>query len=445
MWCRPLKKRDYTQQFRTTNVPGHFRQKEANYMRVLKQGLPIVLAFCLLLCGCQTPSAPTSATTVPVLPQTRTWSYLTALDVNFADLFVTKVTVNYEKSAFTATYTLDGQMFQNTYDYQGRLLRQRIEGEDGFWSEENRAYQGQLETPLSVTYVQENFTSTVTRTFDGRGNVLTKHYTSSDGSWNTTTNTYSKDGKLLTEKHISSGGSDTLLTNTYDDNGNLIAEVTMKKGEKTRDVRHTYDAKGRLIQDYVWRRELDKDYIYISTTDFTLDENGNILTQHQQDKDGYWSKVESTYTAGGKLLTETHTDRDGNTSQTSHTYDANGLLLATDERYNSDHTRYAYEYDAAGRQRKRTVIDSAGKTVELTQFVYTGTDLTERITTCSDGTTEKEVRTYDEYGNLLTHTAYYNDTVSSACTYTYGHADLSPAAAKQLENLMHTVFVEFLP
>jgi hypothetical protein len=55
------------------------------------------------------------------------------------------------------------------------------------------------------------------------------------------------------------------------------------------------------------------------------------------------------------------------------------------------------------------------------------------------------VRTYDGAGNLLTYTAYYNDTVSSQCAYTYGSTLIDWDHKAPLESLMDQTFVEFLP
>jgi hypothetical protein len=419
-------------------------------MSRIKIVLPFILILCLLLCGCETTPAPSATTTIPTTvpvttPPHVTGYYFTSIDVNFGGYFVTTVTVHYEKDAFTQTYTSDGTTYQNTYDYHGRLLRRRMDGE-AFWSEEVITYTSLSDKPLTETYSREGFSSTVTRTFDEKGNALTVHYEATDGSWNTYTYTYNEKGNMLTEKYISSGGSDTLLTNTYDNNGNLISAITLNKGEKTREVTHKYDEKGRLIQDYVWRWEKSKDLITASTTDFTYDSYGNIATQYQVDLNGYWSKTESTYTSDGKLLTDKRQDSDGNTFERNNTYDEKGNLIVTVEGHNGENYRYEYEYSSAGQPLKRTVIDPAGNTTETTQSVYdrNGNRL-EQLTTYADGSTEKDVRTYDGAGNLLTYTAYYNDTVSSQCAYTYGSTLIDWDHKAPLESLMAQTFVEFLP
>ena len=410
------------------------------------------LVLCLLLCGCETAPAPTvttvpSSSTVsvsPTTPQLCKAYYFTSLEVNFGGYFVTTVTVTYDDDSLTQTYTSDGTTYQNTYDYHGRLLRQRMDSES-FWSEETRTYQGAWTTPLTVTYTREGFTSTVERTFDENGHVLTKHYSDSDDSWNTTVNTYDENGNQLTEKYTSSGGSDTLLTNTYDENGQLIHAVTLNRGVKTREVTHKYDEKGRVIQDYVWRYEPSSDFTSASTTDFTYDENGNTLTQYQHDLSGYWSKTESTYTADNKLLTERFKDSDGYITAKENVYDENGFLIAGTETYGGSTYTYAYENHTGGRWLRKTVTNPDGQ-VETTTRSFSGAGLLEQTVTYADGTTEREVRTYDHAGNLLTYTAYYNDTVSSTCSYTYALADqLQPQEQTRLLQLMQTVFVEFMP
>lgn len=402
----------------------------------------------LMLAGCQQISPPdtTPVTTAPptTYPSQIFAGYLTELSVNFGGYFVTTVAVTYDEQSLTQTYTVDGTTYQNTYDFSGRLLRQRIDG-NGFWSEEVITYSKGVHAPNTEVYSREGFSRTIFRTFDPQGNTLTTHTEATDGSWNTYTYTYDEEGKALTEKYVSSGGSDTLSTNTYDEQGRLVHEVTLNKGEKTREVTHKYDEKGRIIQDYVWRWEKAKDLITASTTDFTYDAYGNLATQHQVDLDGYWNKIESTYTPDGKLLTDNHINSYGDTYAVTHTYDEKGNLTLTEEGYNGVFYRYAYEYDAAGRVLTRTVTDPEGNTTETVRYTYDAFGNTlEVLTAYADGSSEKDVRTYDQYGNLLTYCLYYNENLSS-CTYTYGTALIAPQQQSYLRALMEQAFVEFLP
>lgn len=414
----------------------------------MKKIIPVLALLCLILTGCEIGSAPTARPTqpLPTRPQKVTAGYCTGAKVDMGGFFVTEVTAKYEDGAITLTHTVDDQTFQNTYDHQGRLTRQVIDGADGYHSEETRLYSTASDKPFTVTYIRGSFRSQVQRSFDDNGNVLTEKYTASDNSWNTTENTYDENGRLLTEKYKSSGGSDTLLTNTYDEKGNLVSAVTLNKGKKTREVRHTYDGKGRVIQDYVWRLDLGDNTVTASTTDLTYDDNDNILTQYQVDLDGYWNKIESTYTADGKLLTDKHSDSDGNTYAVAHTYDEKGNLATTVEGYNGEDYRYEFEYDADGHQTKRTVIDPAGNTTGTTRWVYDGAGrLLEENYAGASGDTERKVYSYDDAGNLLTCTAYYGDEVSSTYSYTYSYTELTAEQAQQLKTLMQTIFVEFLP
>ena len=412
---------------------------------MMKRIIPILALLCLVLTGCEIGSAPTARPTqpLPTRPQKVTAGYCTGAKVDMGGFFVTEVTAKYEDGAITLTHTVDDQTFQNTYDHQGRLTRQVIDGADGYHSEETRLYSTASDKPFTVTYIRGSFRSQVQRSFDDNGNVLTEKYTASDNSWNTTENTYDENGRLLTEKYKSSGGSDTLLTNTYDEKGNLVSAVTLNKGKKTREVRHTYDGKGRVIQDYVWRLDLGDNTVTASTTDLTYDDNDNILTQYQVDLDGYWSKLESTYTADGKLLTENRSEASGYTSSTQNTFDEKGRLVSCVDVFDGNRYTSAFEYTA--NQTKITVTDPEGRVETTLRTVNAAGDLLELVFTSADGSTEREVRTYDDAGNLLTCTAYYGDEVSSTYSYTYSYTELTAEQAQQLKTLMQTIFVEFLP
>ena len=412
---------------------------------------------CLILAGCSSNPAPgtttvssvttsptTPTTPVPPQPTTVMAGYFTALNVNFYNLFVTSVTVAYDEDSLTQVYTVDDTTYQATYDYHGRLLHQRTDSGD-YWEEYTYTYTDLSDEPLTLVYAREGFSSTVSRTFDDEGKLLTTHYQATDDSWNTYTYTYDDQGRQLTEKYVSSGGSDTLLTYTYDESGNRISEVTLNKGVKTREVKRTYDEKNQLIQDYVWRQELGKDIIYTSTTDFTYDENGNILTQHQQDRDGFWQKIVSTYDEKGNILTERHEDSEGYTLSYVRTYDENSRVLTSQETCGDFAYSYTYTYDEHG----NLILERCDEDGYFWQVAYTydqRSNLLERLETSSDGEWLKEVYTYDSHGNLLSYAGYDEpDTPSSFCTYTYAYVELTPEQAQLLSQLMASAFCEFTP
>lgn len=411
----------------------------------MKKIIPVLALLCLVLTGCEIGSAPTARPTqpLPTRPQKVTAGYCTGAKVDMGGFFVTEVTAKYEDGAITLTHTVDDQTFQNTYDHQGRLTRQVIDGADGYHSEETRFYSTASDKPFTVTYIRGSFRSQVQRSFDDNGNVLTEKYTASDNSWNTTENTYDENGRLLTEKYKSSGGSDTLLTNTYDEKGLLLSAVSTNGGKKTREERYTYDQKGRAIQEYVWRLDLGDNTVTASTTDLTYDENGNILTQYQVDLDGYWSKLESTYTADGKLLTENRSEANGYTSSTQNTFDEKGRLVSCVDIFDGNRYTSAFEYTA--NQTKVTVTDPEGRAETTLRTVNAAGDLLELVFTSADGSTDREVRTYDDAGNLLTYQAYYDGALSSSYSYTYSYTELTAEDARQLKALMQSIFTEFLP
>ena len=418
---------------------------------------------CLILAGCSTPAtntttvtttadtttAPTTIpttppTTLPPAPQTVMGGYFTALEVNFGGYYVTSVTVTYDEDSLTQVYTVDDTTYQTTYDYHGRLLRQRMDS-DSYWSEEIFTYNPLSDKPETEVFTRKNYSRTITRTFDDKGNTLSTETTNTDGEWNTYTYTYDEENRQLTEAYLSSGGSNTLLTYTYDENGNIVTEVSLSKGIKNREVNRTYDEKGNLTRESIFRFNSDGTTNDSSITDFTYDEKGNQLSQYQADHNGFWQKTESTYTADGKLLTEQTEDSEGYTTSVQNMYDENGNLYAGVESYGDSTYTYAYAYDENGQMTLKSIMGPEGG-VEATTWKYSAAGKLLTMTTVyPDGTTEKEIRTYDQHNRMLTYASYYDGDLSSSCAYTYGDIELSLAEVENLKNLMQTVFVEFLP
>ncbi len=416
-----------------------------------KKYLPLLLVICMVLMGCQQASTPTTAslsvsTTVPTQPQSVTGAYFTGLSINFSDFFVTDVSVTYDENSLTMTYTVDAQTIRNTYDYQGRLQFQRIDGEDGFWSEETFTYTYHSDEPLSESYNREGYSREIQRTFDKFGNVLTCEYYDSTRSWNSYTYTYDDQGRQLSEKYVSSGGSDTLLEYTYADHGGIASERKYSGGKLSRQVLRTFNANGHLIAEDLttWNAETGNPFFHNNT--FTLDENGRILIEHQSTSNGDWYHSEYTYDAAGNILSQNYSDSYGQVSESTHTYTAAGLISSSTEHCDGQEYTWTYKYNSAGQQTLSACINPEGLE-ETTRRTYDAAgNLLEQVITAYDGSTQKEVRTYDDHGNLLTYTAYSDgETVSSLCTYTYGYTELSPSHAQQLKNLMSTLFVEFMP
>lgn len=430
----------------------------------------LVLTACMVLLGCQQAPAPgtttlpttapsvstvnTTATTAPTTvpttaptvppappkPQTVTGAYFTALDIRFSDFFVTTIAVTYTDTDLTATYTMDGNTYQNTYDYQGRLLRQRVDG-DKYWTEEIRTYQDTIELPLSVTFTRKGYSSQILRTFDERGNTLTEAYTNSENDWNTTTYTYDDENRLLTESYVSAGGSDTLTEYTYAPHGDILTRHKYSKGLLTNKAEFTYNEQNHLTAEDTYFYNENGHVTSYSHSKFTLDDAGRILADYQTNSGGSWVRNEYTYDAAGNTLTQNYSDSGGYTSAATHTYDAAGNLITTVERNGADTYRYEYEYDAAGNLCNRTVTDPDGIISEIVTWLYDPSGkLLEETTAYADGSIETKHYTYDPQGNLLTYTA-----PSAQCTYTYGYTELSPEQAPLLDELMQTVFSEYLP
>jgi len=432
-------------------------------MRAYKY-LSLLLVSCLLLAGCQQTPAPTTQpttastvttvpTTTPTVPTTPpapkkvTGAYFTSLNVNFGGFFVTDVDVAYGDGTITVTHTVDNQTYTNTYNHDGNLLYQRIESTDGFWSEETRTYlELNTKTPLSQVYTREGFSSEQNATFDEKGNVLTLSYTNSDGDWNTYTYTYDDQNNLLTEAYISSGGSDTLQEYVYDANGNWTTFTKYNKGNRTQVTKRVFNDNGHLISETVYVGDPTDPESINQQTLFTVDKDGNILTEHMTAKPEIWIHTERTYDAAGNILTENYSDSDGYTHSFVRTYNDAGFVASSVETYGEDICTYTYEYDHNGNQTLDKCTYSDGSVQQTRRTFDEKGNLLESISTDISGNIEKEVRTYDEHGNLLTYT-YYPDgeTISSSCTYTYDYIELLPEEAALLKDLMRNVFIEYLP
>lgn len=262
----------------------------------------------------------------------------------------------------------------------------------------------------------------ISRTFDEKGNVLTKSSTFLDGSPQMdVTYFYDEAGNVLTEQSIcAEDNTGYLSTNTYDSENRLIRNVYESVGgQKLKNTtEYTYDEAGKLTKET--RTETDgMRHIYA----YSYNNNGQLTrvdrkvtnkkgsTQQESyeiytyDKQGnkvnWWERQGArriwTYDDRGNVLSETEKDKNGSVLvKMTYTYDDQDRLLS-ESWYQGNASKqteaYVYTYDEAGRVLAR----------------YTCTNSTD----IADA--HAVIRyTYDEFGNLLS-----EETSDSRIDYTY--------------------------
>jgi len=165
---------------------------------------------------------------------------------------------------------------------------------------------------------------TTNRTYDRRGNELTTVTRWSSGSWDGTRNTYDSRGRLLRSVYEWDSNGDGAAdysrptTYTYDSRGN-VAMTVVDWGWAYIVTTNKYDRHGRVVGQVVqwdvdWQGHPDGTTDYRSTTVYTYDQNGDLLSRTSEgdfyDSEDDWfykgySRTVNTYDHRGNLLTST--------------------------------------------------------------------------------------------------------------------------------------------
>jgi len=255
---------------------------------------------------------------------------------------------------------------------------------------------------------------------------------------------------------IHSGNYQT-VNHDYDDLGRLI-----KTTYATNDYEeYTYDAVGRLIvkgmrngiyeyldydsfgylESMTYGNSLEGPAVpSLGSTEFTYDENGNVLTATRANLDNYIVDLTYTYDARDRVITEQY-DFDRNSYTTSYEYDKKGNLIAIDYPYHEQFVTYERDwYDRIvtvyAQHRSYTVpfaqfeYDGLGRITSIDYYsgattTYTYDSMTERLNSVETILDQETILlldyTYDDSGRItdVTDEHYVYDSVGRL-TYANG-------------------------
>lgn len=345
--------------------------------------------------------------------------------IQFTDVLGKKTNLEYDSNHHIISMTDENgkSIVTNTYDKDGRVLKQTENGSDKVTTLSYEVSDGKAK----VTTVTDRLGAVTTYEMDNFGNIIRQTNALGD----TIEKLYDSYGNLLTEiapddSRVMYTYNDRFLRNTmydtsgnatyfaYDDDGNMI----QSRDGMGNTSKFTYNSKGQLVQSTI-NDTAKLSYTYnedgqtksvstqgLGTIYYTYDANKRLasetdqkgnLTSYQYDEYGNVTKItdsrgNATYAkyneAGWKLWDE---DEEG--IRTEYSYDNNGNLLS-ESRLEKTTT---YAYDAANRLIKQT--NPSG---EETTYEY---DLEGRVTKIIYPDHTYTEYTYDLLGNMISEIA----------------------------------------
>lgn len=206
------------------------------------------------------------------------------------------------------------------------------------------------------------------------------------------------------EKTVAATGldADVSITFRWDDSGRIVS-ILENSGSGTYGITYSYDQEGRCVGKAVTRDDQPG-----STTEYTFDAAGNLLTECVTLPDGSISrKTTFTYNENGDLVEEINDRMDGDPSvwKYSYTYGENGLPMTriTLDDEGNETFRREYTYDSEGRILTETASSSSGRS-------------------------SRSEYAYDEDGNLIQEKVYSsNGELDETIDYTFEEAYMSDA------------------
>ncbi|WP_135555998.1 polymorphic toxin-type HINT domain-containing protein [Paenibacillus cymbidii] len=274
-------------------------------------------------------------------------------------------TYNTDGRVLTAADENGNQQFRNSYDFQGRVIRQfdAYDNETTFQygplykttitNREGASRQIVFDDRYNLLRSTDELGNSTEYTYDSSGNRLS----ATDAEGRTTSWTYDANGNMLT----SEDALGNIVTMTYDDRNNLLTIVDPLEHETTR----TYDANNRLLSE--------------------------------TDASGYVTSYQ--YNSDGLLSSATYADGTSNQYQ----YDAGKLVSVMDAVYQVS----SYGYDIANRL--ITITDAAYHDTHM-QYDQLG-----RAVSITDTLGNANTFVYDSSGNMLSKT----DALGAATTFDY--------------------------
>lgn len=198
------------------------------------------------------------------------------------------------------------------------------------------------------------------------------------------------------------------------------ASITQEYGATVSRTEYVFDEKDWVKEVIVYTNNVETKRHSVE-----CDENGNFIhwtsdgsvTEYAYDSAGHslgmrmyiGDQLVSTtaYTWENDLRTSVTTTMAGQTQQVLMTYDSEGKLLRQDS-YNADtllnYSIYAYNSD--GRTASMTTYQPDGSLYSVGKYDWEGNTLTITTTDSGGDVMQTAVLTYDDAGNLLTHTIF---------------------------------------
>lgn len=212
-----------------------------------------------------------------------------------------------------------------------------------------------------------------------------------------------------------------------------------EKGEEILNFEYSYDPYGRMVEFweyedgnvssfsstvYISDAEYETTYTYGElqySVRFTCDENGRVIHQERTEDGAITSTTSYTYDDRGNMLTMVMVYTEGTTIDMSYiyTYDDAGNPVRMEE-YNAGELAGWQEetFDSEGRTTEICYYDVAGELIRRTVTTYDGNTRTD-ISYDMDGTAYMtRIMVTDDHGNTLSQETWQEDVMVSRTEYT---------------------------
>lgn len=314
----------------------------------------------------------------------------------------------------TAPEPTEPNPFVTVYMLTGRTCT--VDGADGagtltfVYDDAGRIVEVTMDEAVVVTYTYDeqgnclsykNILEGIDQTYDTQGRTLTERTAEGLLSY-----TYDEAGRCTqVETH---GADGTLLSTTrytFDEQGHLLSEVLEQDGSIYSEILHTYDEAGNhLTQTYYRNGEVSPDgpsYVW------RYDSYGHLEHERLYYADDYWQEALYYYIPRADLqLAYMVYDSDGNFANIGHFFDGDGHLIRYDEEIrdaegNTYRTSSRYEYDEHGNTILSTYVDQ-DKNERTYRWSYDESGTV--MTGCSLSSSEESYEyawTFDEKGRKV--------------------------------------------
>ena len=282
-----------------------------------------------------------------------------------------------------------------TYDEDGRILSERYESDSGTqvytyrYNELGRKVEETYRSDYTYEGEHSSYGSSATYDYNIWG-LLEMKTEVEDGDYITTTvYTYNDQGRVVEEVRQTNAGTST-VTKEYDERGNLLKETSLDDWDDYGyTTEYAYDAENNCILT----RGLSADgNVYYE--DATVYENGRPVKEtHTSDGGNYVSTTTYTYDGEGRLTRYVSESPYGR-YETQYTYDKAGNTARIESLSGEERTVSTYVYDEQGNElRSETVYSDGSRSVAESTYNEDGDPLTRKWVNGS--VVSEQVFTYD--------------------------------------------------